>query len=70
MSFRDFKSTTRCSVCFSKGFPKEEYANLACSIIFLRLEGSISSPARYLYLLIFPYDSADVFAASLLICSI
>ena len=50
----------------SKAFPKGEYANIACSIICLRLEGNISSPLRYSYLSIFPDDNADHFAASLL----
>ena len=54
-------------MCFSKAFPKGEYANLACSVIYLLLEGNISSPVRYSYLSIFPEDNADIFAASLLI---
>ena len=36
-------------------------------IIYLRLEGGISSPVRYSYLLNFPYDNANIFASSLLI---
>ena len=51
-------------VCFSKCFPNGEYANLACSIIYLWLESNISSPARYS---IFPEDNAHIFAASPLI---
>ena len=54
-------------MCFSKAFPKGEYENLACSVIYLLLEGNISSPVRYSYLSIFPEDNADIFAASLLI---
>ena len=52
---------------FSKAFSKGEYANLACSIICLRLEGNTSSSVRYSYLSIFPDDNADIFAASLLV---
>ena len=68
-SSRDFKGPTRFSVCFSKAFPKGEYANLACSIICLWLEGNnnIFSPIRNSYLLIFPDDNADIFPSSLLI---
>ena len=51
-------------VCFSKVFPKGEYANLACSITLLC---SISSFVRYSYLLILLDYNADIFAASLLI---
>ena len=54
-------------VCFSEDFPNRDYVNLACSIIFLWLEGNISSPGRYSYLSVFPDDNADIFAASLLI---
>ena len=53
--------------CFSKTFPKGEYANLAYSIIYLWLEGNISSPVGYPCVSIFPDDKADIFAASLLI---
>ena len=42
--------------------PKGEYANLACSIISLRLEGNISSRMRYSYLLVFPPDNAFYFS--------
>ena len=41
--------------------------NLASSTIILWSDGRISSPARYLYLLIFPDDNGNIFAASLLI---
>ena len=44
----------------------EEYVNLACSIILLWWKGSVYSPVRYSYLLILPDDSANIFAASLL----
>ena len=54
-------------VCFSKAFRNGEYANLACSITLLWSVGSISSPARYSYVSIFPDDNADTFTASLLI---
>ena len=54
-------------VCFSRAFPKEESANLACSIICLWLEGNIFSPVRYSYFSIFLDDNAVIFAASLLI---
>ena len=47
--FRDFIALTCFALYFSKAFPKEEYANLACSIIFLGLKGAIPSPARYSY---------------------
>ena len=53
--------------CFSRAFPKEEYTNLACSIICLLLEGNTSSPVRYSYLSVFPEDNVNIFAASLLI---
>ena len=56
--FRDFIALICFSVCFSKVFPKGEYANFACSIICLWLEGNISSPVRYSYLSIFPGDNA------------
>ena len=56
---RDFKALTCLSVCFSKAFPKWEYANLDCSIICFWLEGNISSPVRYSYWSIFPDDNAD-----------
>ena len=56
------------SVCVSKAFPKGEKGNLACYIICLSLEGNISSPAKYLFLSIFPDNNADIFAASLLLC--
>ena len=58
----EFKATTCFSVCFSKAFPKGEYANLVCTIICLRLLGNISLP-----LSIFPDENADIFAAFLLI---
>ena len=32
---RDFIATFSFSVCFSKTFPKEEYANFSCSVICL-----------------------------------
>ena len=41
--------------------------NLASSTIILWSDGRISLPARYLYLLIFPDDNGNIFAASLLI---
>ena len=47
--------------------PRGENVTLACSIIWLRLEGRISSPKKYLHLLIFPDDNADVFGAYFLI---
>ena len=53
--------------CFSKAILKEWYVNLACFFILLWLEGNISSPIRYSYLLVLPDDNADIFAASLLI---
>ena len=40
-------------------FPKEEYVNLACSIICLRL-GCIFSPIQYSYLPILSYDKSDI----------
>ena len=61
-----FRSST-VFVCFSKPFPKGEWTNLACSITFLWSGGSISSPARNSYLSIFPYNKANIFAASLLV---
>ena len=54
-------------ICFPKAFPRGEYVNLAWSIICFRLDGNISSPLRYSYLLILPDYNADIFAASLLI---
>ena len=65
--FKDFKASTCFCFCFSKAFPKGEYINLPFSIIFLRLEGNISSPVRYSYFYIFPDDNADTFVASVLI---
>ena len=65
--FRKFKASTCCCVCFSKTCPKGEYVNLACSIIYLQLEGNIALPIRYSYLSILPDNKADIFAASLLI---
>ena len=44
--------------------------NLACSITLFWSGGNISSPVRYSYISIFPDDSADTFAASLLISSL
>ena len=64
---KDFKASNCFSVCFSKAFPKGECVNVACCIIWLRLEGSISSPVRYSYLSFLPDDKAGIFAASLLI---
>ena len=55
------------SLCFSKAFPKEEYVNLAGSIILLWSNRNIYSPVWCSYLSIFPDDNADIFAASLLI---
>ena len=52
-------------VCFLKAFPRGEYVNLACSIVCFWLEDNIFSLVRYSYLLILPYDRADIFAASL-----
>ena len=54
-------------ICFSKAFTKGEYVNLACCIILLWSEGSISSPVRYSYLQVLPNYNADTFVASLLI---
>ena len=54
-------------ICFSKAFAKGEYVNLAFSITLLWSAGKIFSPVRYSYLSIFPDDSADFYAASLLI---
>ena len=54
-------------ICFSNASTRGEYANLSCSIILPSSGGNISSPARYSYLSILPYDKADIFAASLLI---
>ena len=41
--------------------------HLACSIIWIWLEGNISSPVEYSYLPILPDENAYIFAASLLI---
>ena len=65
--FRDLRAPTCFSVCFSKAFPKGEYANLTCSFICLWIEASISSPSGHPYLSNFPDDNADFFTASLLI---
>ena len=48
-------------------FSKEEYVNLAFSILLLWSDGKISSPVRSSYLSIFPGYNADIFATSLLI---
>ena len=52
-------------LCFSKVFSKGEYVNLACSIVWLQLEGNISLLVRYLS--IFPDEDANIFASALLI---
>ena len=62
-----FIASTCFSVCFFKAFSKEEYVNLACSIICLRLEGNISPSVRYSYLSVLSDYNVDIFAASLLI---
>ena len=62
-----FTWTSIVFVCFSKALPRVELENLDCSIICFWLEGNISSPVIYSYLLILPDDMADIFAASLLI---
>ena len=62
-----FPSSSIVFVCFSKAFPKGERINLDCSIICFWLEGNISSPVRYSYLLIFADDKVDILAAYLLI---
>ena len=62
---RDFTAPTYFYVCFIKAFPKGEYGDLAFSVICLEINSS--SPVRYSYLSIFPYDDAYIFAASLLI---
>ena len=54
-------------IYFSKGFPRREEVNLACFIIYFWLQGNISSPVRYSYLLILPDDKVKIFAASMLI---
>ena len=61
-----------CLFCFLNALPSGEYVNLACSIILLWSEGSISSHLKYSYYSILPDDNADIFAASLLIsyCSL
>ena len=55
-----------CFVCFSKPFPKGEYANWDYSFTLFWSEGSISSSLRYSYLTVYANDYADIFAASLL----
>ena len=64
---RNLKVSTSFSVCFFKALAKGEYVNLSSSIIWLLLEGNISSPVRYSYLSILPDDNADIFVTSLLI---
>ena len=59
---RDFKAPTCFYICFSKAFPKGEYANLTCFVICVWLEGNISSPERYSYLSILPDDNVDISA--------
>ena len=54
-------------ICFSNALPRGEYVNFAFSFILLWLDDNISSPVRYSYLSVLPYDNADIFAASLLI---
>ena len=53
--------------CFSKASPKEEYTNVACSIILFWSVGNISSSVRQSFLLISPDYNADIFTASMLI---
>ena len=53
-------------IWISKALPRGENLNFACSFIILWSHGNISSHVRY-YLPILPDDSADIFAASLLI---
>ena len=64
---RDFKASLWVSDCFSKAFSKEECVNLTFSIIWLWPKGNVYSPVRNSYLLIFPDDIVDIFAASLFI---
>ena len=63
--FRYFKASTCFWVYFSKAFLKRGYVIFSCSTICFRLEGNISSPARYLHLSIFPDDNGHIF---LLLC--
>ena len=53
-------------ICFSNAIPSGENVNVACSIILLGSEGSISSPVRYSCLSVLPDDSDDIFAAAFL----
>ena len=64
---RDYRAPTCFTACFSKAFPKGEYANSVCSVICLWLKGNVFSPVRYEYLSIFSDYNADIFANSLLI---
>ena len=52
--------------CFLNAFPRWEYVNLACFIIWLWLEGYVSSPVGYWYLSILSNENADAFTVSLL----
>ena len=54
-------------VCFSKAFSKVESLNLVGSVIWLWLDGNISLPPRYSYLVIFLDDNADISTAFLIV---
>ena len=54
-------------IYFSKAFPREKWANLACSIILIWSEGSISLSVRYSYLSVLPVNNTVIFTVSLLI---
>ena len=45
--FRDSKTSTCFSVCFSKAFPRGGFVNMVCYVIWLQLEVNISSSLGY-----------------------
>ena len=52
--------------CISNALPREEYVNLACSVILVWSDVNIPWPVRYSYLQVLPDNNADILAASLI----
>ena len=50
---RDYRAPTCFTACFSKAFPKEEYANLVCSVICLWgvCRTTVGEMCKYLHIL-------------------
>ena len=62
-----FPSSSVTYIWFLNALTREEYVNLACFIILLWLEGSISSTVKYFYLSIFHNNAnnANISASSM-----